>query len=296
MTALDTKLALDPRGEADFDLYPYTPSQSAGYAFVALFGIGAVVHLIMLVPLRSWFYIPFVLGCVGEAFGYYGRAWSSTNIRNGSPYLLQLMLILASAPLLSATIYMTLGRLIRSLDATHHAVLNPRWTTKLYVVIDIGSFVCQIMGSAMQTQGGADGAATGTTVVVGGLGTQLAAFVLFVLMAVVFHRRLEAEPTTTSLRTHVKWRKYMWALYAVSALVMIRSLFRFIEILEGPEGKAYGTEAYLYIFDAALMFAVVVIMAVLHPGLLFRVIRKADMIPIGDDDGGDFLLRRRNGK
>ena len=58
---------LQPRGDADFDLYPYTPSQSAGYAFVALFGIGAIVHLIMLVPLRSWFYIPFVLGCVGKS-------------------------------------------------------------------------------------------------------------------------------------------------------------------------------------------------------------------------------------
>ena len=207
-----------------------------------------------------------------------------------------MMLILASAPLLSATIYMTLGRLIRSLDATHHAVLNPRWTTKIYVVIDIGSFVCQIMGSAMQTQGGAEGAKTGVTVVVAGLGTQLAAFALFVVMAALFHRRLDREPTTTSLRTHVNWRKYMWSLYAVSGLVMVRSLFRFIEILEGPEGKAYGTEAYLYVFDAALMFAVVVIMAVFHPGMLFRVIRKADMIPLGDDDGGDFLLRGRSGK
>ncbi|KAH6875791.1 RTA1 like protein-domain-containing protein [Alternaria rosae] len=158
-----------PRGEADFDLYPYTPSAGAGYAFLILFAIGGLTHLIMLIPLRSWFFVPFVLGCVGEAAGYYGRAWSSKNIRQGSPYLLQLMLILAAAPLLAATIYMTLGRLIRSLDATHHAVMNPRWTTKIYVIIDIGSFVCQIMGSAMQASGDPDGVKTGTTVVIAGL-------------------------------------------------------------------------------------------------------------------------------
>ncbi|KAI4937246.1 uncharacterized protein J4E92_001976 [Alternaria infectoria] len=162
-----------PRGEADFDLYPYTPSAGAGYTFLILFAIGGLTHLIILIPLRSWFFIPFVLGCVGEAAGYYGRAWSSQNIRQGSPYLLQLMLILAAAPLLAATIYMTLGRLIRSLDATHHAVMNPRWTTKIYVIIDIGSFVCQIMGSAMQASGDPDGVKTGTTVVIAGLVTKL---------------------------------------------------------------------------------------------------------------------------
>ncbi|KAI4656382.1 uncharacterized protein J4E79_007935 [Alternaria viburni] len=234
-----------PRGEADFDLYPYTPSAGAGYTFLILFAIGGLTHFIMLIPLRSWFFIPFVLGCVGEAAGYYGRAWSSKNIRQGSPYLLQLMLILAAAPLLAATIYMTLGRLIRSLDATHHAVMNPRWTTKIYVIIDIGSFVCQIMGSAMQASGDPDGVKTGTTVVIAGLGTQLVAFAFFILMAVVFHRRLNNEPTSTSRRTHVKWRRYMWALYSVSVLVVVRSIFRLAEFIEGPESKVYQTEAYL---------------------------------------------------
>ncbi|KAJ4303388.1 hypothetical protein N0V90_002281 [Kalmusia sp. IMI 367209] len=115
---------LSSRGEADFDLYPYTPSAPAGYAFLVLFGIGGVVHL----------------------SGYYARAWSHSNIRNGSPYLIQLMLILASAPLLAATIYMTLGRLVRALDAAEHAFLSPRWTTRIYVLIDIGSFISQMMG------------------------------------------------------------------------------------------------------------------------------------------------------
>ncbi|KAG9191013.1 hypothetical protein G6011_09101 [Alternaria panax] len=171
--------SLIPRGQADFDLYRYTPSRTAGYALLVLFAIGGLAHLIMLIPLRSWFFIPFVLGCVSEAVGYYGRAWFSSDIRNGSPYLIQLMLILAAAPLLAATTYMTLGRLIRALDATHHAVLKPRWTTKIHVIIDVGSF------------------------------------------------------------------RYMWALYGVSMLVVVRSIFRLAESVEKPESKVYQTEAYL---------------------------------------------------
>jgi hypothetical protein len=58
---------LSARGEATFDLYPYTPSGPAGYAFLVMFGIGGFTHLVMLIPLRSWFFIPFVLGCVGQS-------------------------------------------------------------------------------------------------------------------------------------------------------------------------------------------------------------------------------------
>lgn len=57
-----------PRGLADFDLYPYNPSASAGYSFVALFGTAALVHLIYIFPLRAWSFIPFVLGCTGKTF------------------------------------------------------------------------------------------------------------------------------------------------------------------------------------------------------------------------------------
>jgi hypothetical protein len=55
------------RGLADFDLYPYNPSGTAGWAFVVLFGIATLVHLTWIFPLRAWFFIPFILGCIGMA-------------------------------------------------------------------------------------------------------------------------------------------------------------------------------------------------------------------------------------
>lgn len=88
----------------------------------------------------------------------------------------------------------------------------------------------------------------------------------------------------------------MWLLYTVSILIVIRSLFRLIEFVEGSEGKLYKTEVYLYVFDAALMFCAVVAMAVVHPGLLLRVIRKADLMPLSGDDNGEYLLRRSTAK
>ncbi|KAF1973405.1 putative RTA1 domain protein [Bimuria novae-zelandiae CBS 107.79] len=258
-------------GEVEFDLYPYAPSPTAGYAFLALFGIGGLVHLCMLIPLRAWFFILFVLGCVGEAAGYYGRAWSHSNIRNGSPYLIQLMLILASAPLLAATIYMTLGRLVRALEAEEHAFLSPCWTTKIYVLIDIGSFITQTSGAAMQASGDPEGIKTGKTIVIGGLCVQLGAFAVFIVSVGIFHRRLVLVPMEVS-RMHDTWRRYMWMLYAVSGLIIVRSIFRLAEFTEGANGHLYKTETFLYLFDASIIFLVVVIMAILHPGILLRAL------------------------
>lgn len=58
--------ALVPRKDAPFDLYPYTPSAVAGYAFLVLFAVGGFAHLCMIFSLRAWFFVPFILGCAGK--------------------------------------------------------------------------------------------------------------------------------------------------------------------------------------------------------------------------------------
>ncbi|PYH43469.1 RTA1 domain-containing protein [Aspergillus saccharolyticus JOP 1030-1] len=226
--------SLSPRGHASFDLYAYNPSASAGYAFVVIFALGAAVHLFLLFRLRAWFFIPFFLGCIGEACGYYGRAWSHDNIRDGSPYLLQLMLILGSAPLLSASVYMSLGRIVRALHAESATIMRSTWMTKIYVLIDIGSFVCQMLGSAMQASGDAAGVRTGQPVVIAGLAVQLAALGWFLLEAGAVHRRLSTRPPSAAAREPtLPWRRTMWTLHAGTGLILVRSVYRLVEFLAG---------------------------------------------------------------
>lgn len=230
------------RGTANFDLYPYNPSAAAGWTFVALLGTCAVVHLFYMFKLRAWFFIPFFLGCIGrpyielpssieatpdqlpfiagEAFGYHGRAWSHDNIREGNPYLIQMMLILGSAPLLAASIYMTLGRYICALDAEHHAIIRTRWLTKIYVAMDVISFVCQIMGSAAQASGDANDMEKGIHLVLGGLAFQLVAFQSFIAMSAIFQVQLNNSPTEVSARLLVNWKKY--ELLQSSALILYK--------------------------------------------------------------------------
>lgn len=55
------------RGIAPFDFYPYNPSEVAGWIFVALFAISTVIHFGLAIRYRSWFFIPFLMGCLGTA-------------------------------------------------------------------------------------------------------------------------------------------------------------------------------------------------------------------------------------
>lgn len=202
-----------------------------------------------------------------------------------------MMLILGSAPLLAATVYMTLGRLARSLDAADYCFIRSTWVSKIYILIDIASFGCQMAGSAAQASG-EEGAKQGIFIVKIGLGIQLAAFGLFLLMVVVLHIRLNNGPTAVSERPQVRWRKHMWALYAVSVLIIARSLFRLIEFTQGPDGQILKTEWMMYAFDASLLLASTVYFAVVHPGRLFRYIRKADGTAWSSLDDGHVPLHR----
>jgi hypothetical protein len=104
----------------------------------------------------------------------------------------------------------------------------------------------------------------GSHIIVIGLFVQLAFFGFFMVIAICFHRRLINVPTIQS-RSSYPWKKYTWTLYGASTLIMVRSVFRVVEYLQGSDGALLHHEAYLYILDALLMFVVMVVFNVVHP-------------------------------
>jgi hypothetical protein len=57
-------------------------------------------------------------------------------------------------------------------------------------------------------------------------------------------------------------------LYAISALIMVRSIYRVIEYIQGSDGYLQSEEAFIYTFDAALMLACCLILNFFHPSKL----------------------------
>jgi RTA1 like protein len=105
----------------------------------------------------------------------------------------------------------------------------------------------------------------GEDVIIVGLIVQIIFFSFFVVVSVIFHKRMLNRPTAASMNTVVNWQRYMYILYFASVLIMIRCLYRVIEYIQGSTGTLQSHEFYAYIFDATLMFLVMATLLVFHP-------------------------------
>lgn len=106
---------------------------------------------------------------------------------------------------------------------------------------------------------------TGNNIIIGGLIVQIIFFGFFVICAIFFQRRIATNPTPESVGDYVPWQKHLYALYATSILILIRSIIRVVEYAQGSDGVLLSTEVFIYVFDATLMFLVMAIFGVIHP-------------------------------
>ena len=121
-------------------------------------------------------------------------------------------------------------------------------------------------------------AKTGSHIFLTGLVIQIVLFGLFIAVAVVFNRRLHARPTDISRACSLPWEKFLRILYIASAFVMLRSIVRVAEFIEGFEGTIIRHELYLYIFDAVPMAAVMIVFNVWYPSCFSERARKAVVV------------------
>jgi hypothetical protein len=77
-------------------------------------------------------------------------------------------------------------------------------------------------------------------------------------------------PRSVSLDV-LPWKRHIYTLYMTSILVLIRSIFRVVEYIQGEDGYLLSKEIYLYVFDALLMLAVMVLFNWIHPSQIMHL-------------------------
>jgi hypothetical protein len=118
----------------------------------------------------------------------------------------------------------------------------------------------------------------GQWVIVAGLCVQLVFFGAFVITSLIFHIKIIRSPTIESERFMNKhgsiwprdWRGVLFACYSASVLILIRSVYRLVEFVQGNDGYVISHEVFLYVFDAAMMFLVMGVMNVFHPSFVLN--------------------------
>ncbi|KEY65478.1 hypothetical protein S7711_08317 [Stachybotrys chartarum IBT 7711] len=251
--------------------YHYDPSLPAAIVATVAYGLTTFFHVYQLIRWRTWYFIPFLLGGLSLVVGYLARSVSISQQPNydRNIFIVQTVLILVAPALYAASIYMILGRIILLLDAEPYALIRRSWLTKVFVAGDVVSFLVQAGGGAMMAAAeDPDVFDTAQAIVLVGLAVQIVIFGLFIIVTAVFHRRISLRPTHRSRTVDVAWNRYILVLYGVSALVMIRSIFRTVEFIQGRDGELMTNEAYLYGFDTLLMLILSVIFNIFHPGTI----------------------------
>ncbi|KAI1076610.1 RTA1-domain-containing protein [Whalleya microplaca] len=268
-----------------FIFYQYNPSMVAAIIFIIIFAFSASYHSWQLARNRTWYFIPFLIGCLFEFIGYIGRAMSAHEAPDftKNPYIIQSLMLLVGPTLYAASIYMILGRLVVLLEADNYSMIKPRWLTKFFVLGDVLSFFAQSGGGGiLATAKDSNTVKRGENVILGGLGIQILFFGFFIVVTLVFHIRIGRRPTSKSIILAVPWKSLIWVLYASSTLIMVRSIFRVAEYVTGRDGVLQSNEVYLYLLDGLQMFIVAALFNWFHPSRVVN--REAQLVSASSID------------
>jgi hypothetical protein len=198
-----------------------------------------------------------------EVIGYIARCVAHNETGKLMPYVIQNAFILLAPAMFAASIYMTLGRTIRSVKGENYSVIRVNWLTKTFVLGDVLSFMVQGSAAGLMVTG--SNVRLGENIVVVGLFIQIIMFGLFAVTTVLFHVRFQQCSLSEVHSEQIPWKQSLNMLYAVSALIMVRSIFRVAEYVTGQGGYPLTHEWTLYMFDSLLMFIVMFIFFVWYP-------------------------------
>ncbi|KZM20554.1 uncharacterized protein EKO05_0011075 [Ascochyta rabiei] len=297
--------------------YRYHPSRTAAIIFVVAFSLTTLLHTFQLCKRKTRYFIPLVVGGIFEILGYVGRILSTNDLWALGPFIMQSLLLLIAPALFAASIYIVLGRIILMVDGEQYSLIHQKWLTKIFVAGDVISFLVQAGGGGIQAAGSLALLHAGEKIIVVGLFLQLTFFGFFIVVAGLFHYRFAKanagaasrctdesghehsskrdlhrhssnSPTSYGDTRHpalsvynLPWKRHMYVLYVASALIMIRSVFRVVEYLQGNNGYILRHEVHLYIFDALLMLIVMCLFNWIHPaqvtGLYHQRMAESDM-------------------
>ncbi|KAF7549474.1 hypothetical protein G7Z17_g6359 [Cylindrodendrum hubeiense] len=260
---------------ADWSYYRYKPSVQVNVVFIILFGITTLLHGFQIWKTRTWYLSALVIGGVGRLMG----AMQDPGCWTMGPYIIQSLPILLAPALMAASIYMILGRIIELTEGEHYSLVRKQWLTKIFVMGDVLSLLLQSSGGGMMAISSLS--KLGEKVIVGGLFVQLIFFGCFIAVAAVFHRRMAAAPTPRASDPQVRWTQYLTTLYVTGILILIRSVFRVIEFIQGNHGALMRSEVYVFVFDGLLMLVALAWMNWFHPGEIGLLLRGDEPIKNG---------------
>ncbi|KAF8174982.1 RTA-like protein [Mycena galopus ATCC 62051] len=196
--------------------------------------------------------------------------------------------------------YVILGRLAGLFGpevAKKCMLIAPTRVATIFVWSDVATFVIQALGGSMTTSSKIDTVNLGTKIVLVGLGLQLASFALFTTLMIVFGLRVRtrfphvwrvtgrADFTPFSKDSVADWHILYYTLCLSCVSILIRSIFRMAEFIQGHSGYISTHEVFFYCFDALPLWIAMTLYCSVWPPRFLNTTREAEAMELHKNQG-----------
>ncbi|KAM5440968.1 hypothetical protein MferCBS31731_004107 [Microsporum ferrugineum] len=256
-------------------LYLYYPSFGAAIAFTVIFGAVMLAHFIQATIYKAGFVWVILMGATWECVGFLTRSLGTRDQQSSALATTSQLFILLSPLWVNAFDYMVLARMIHFfLPSRSIGIFKPAMLAKIFVILDFGAFIIQLIGGGMAGPGQTPEAAMrGIHIYMGGIGIQEFFIILFLILAIQFHyQMLHLERTGRLSDIKRKWRPLLYSLYTSLLFITVRIIYRLVEFSSGhtASNPIPHHEWYMYVFDAVPMLAAIGVWNIVHPGKILR--------------------------
>ncbi|KAI5249699.1 RTA1-domain-containing protein [Aureobasidium subglaciale] len=195
--------------------------------------------------------------------------------------------------LIIAGIYVILGRMI-AIAGPGVSPIGPTWYLWIFCTIDVISLVVQAIGggsAAVAFNAEPPGnTKIGTDIMVAGIDFQLASVIIFSVLFFLFLYRAGVKRSIPAFRDDGDMKLLVAVTSLAILLIVMRSIYRTVELAGGWTGRVIETERYFVALDGAPMAALVIAYNILHPGVLINRIIARNGIQMAEKP------RKRRGK
>ncbi|KAF9157871.1 hypothetical protein DFQ26_008241 [Actinomortierella ambigua] len=272
----------------------YQPSDAGNIAFGVIYAILGLVFSYYTYRHKNKWAICLPTAAFASSIGFFCRTAIDTKDLNVGLFVVQNILIIATPSAFLAFNYMLYGRLITAIDPqfgasgsksrmekSRYSAIPPRIVSRVFIGSDITTFLIQVVaGSIMGSAGDEDEslANIGDKLFLVGVCAQGATYSLFTVLLTVALARLIG--TRRAARANLAGKGWMGldqstativsGLYFSSLFIMIRSIFRIVELVQGHNGYLMSKEVFLFVLDAVPLVLAIGIWAIFWPPILFE--------------------------
>ncbi|CAK7208418.1 hypothetical protein SCUCBS95973_000095 [Sporothrix curviconia] len=257
----------------DGSIYIYAPNKGAPVFFAVFFLASCLLHVCQCVHYKSWRLTGlYVFSNAIFTAGYIAREVGAFHYDNVGVYIATVVLVYAAPPIFELANYVVLGRIlyyVPSLSPIHPGRVLTTFTAISTVVEALNANGAAYSANTNLPQTKQD---LGHALMKASLVLQLVVVALFLLLAVVFHRRTLRAGIHNANLTNA-----LTTLYCSEALLMSRTIYRVVEyfsvdqlhFVEGVDPSTFSPvlryEWFFYVFEATLMLCNTWLINIRHP-------------------------------